>query len=534
MAKVRVIPSTINPLTLKPLSSNLKRKVAAYARVSTDSDEQASSYDAQVEFYKHHIQEKPDWEYVDVYADEGISGTNTKKRDGFLKMIKDAMSGKINLILTKSISRFARNTLDTISYIRKLKSAGVEVYFEKENIWTFDSKSEMVLSMLAAIAQEESRSISENVKIGIRWRYNQGKVSMPYKKFIGYDKVDGRIVVVEEQAEVIRKIYKMFLRDGMSRSAIANKLNEDNVPKFGSETKWTMLNINSILTNEKYKGDALLQKVYVDNYLDHNVKKNDGVLPQYYVENSHPAIIDKNEWNMVQDELKRREKFKYSYSNKNDYSSKLICGCCGHFYGPKVWHSTDKYRSVTWQCNKKFKNKCDTPNLSGAEINTMFIEAYNSVMVDKEALIITCEDMIEYLTDTSEIDKAIDEATQEMKEIEILVNSLIKDNANRSQSQEEYQVKYNEYSERFSKAKGRLEKATSEKLCMKEKADSMICFIKEIQDEPSVITKFDPVIWNTMLEQAVVNKDSSITFKFKNGVEKTIKMKKDKKALEKI
>ena len=526
MAKVRVIPSTINPLTLKPLSSNLKRKVAAYARVSTDSDEQASSYDAQVEFYKHHIQEKPDWEYVDVYADEGISGTNTKKRDGFLKMIKDAMSGKINLILTKSISRFARNTLDTISYIRKLKSAGVEVYFEKENIWTFDSKSEMVLSMLAAIAQEESRSISENVKLGIRWRYNQGKVSMPYKKFIGYDKVDGRIVVVEEQADVIRKIYKMFLRDGMSRSAIADKLNEDNVPKFGSETKWTMLNINSILTNEKYKGDALLQKVYVDNYLDHNVKKNDGVLPQYYVENSHPAIIDKNEWNMVQDELKRREKFKYSYSNKNDYSSKLICGCCGHFYGPKVWHSTDKYRSVTWQCNKKFKNKCDTPNLSGAEINTMFIEAYNSVMVDKEALIITCEDMIEYLTDTSEIDKAIDEATQEMKEIEILVNSLIKDNANRSQSQEEYQVKYNEYSERFSKAKGRLEKSTSEKLCMKEKADSMICFIKEIQDEPSVITKFDPVIWNTMLEQAVVNKDSSITFKFKNGVEKTIKMKK--------
>lgn len=241
MAKVRVIPSTINPLTLQPLSSNTKRKVAAYARVSTDSDEQASSYDAQVEFYKHHIQEKPDWEYVDVYADEGISGTNTKKRDGFLKMIKDAMSGKINLILTKSISRFARNTLDTISYIRKLKSAGVEVYFEKENIWTFDSKSEMVLSMLAAIAQEESRSISENVKIGIRWRYNQGKVSMPYKKFIGYDKVDGRIVVVEEQAEVIRKIYKMFLRDGMSRSAIADKLNEDNVPKFGSETKWTML-----------------------------------------------------------------------------------------------------------------------------------------------------------------------------------------------------------------------------------------------------------------------------------------------------
>lgn len=165
MGKVRIIPSTINPLTHQSIVANVKRKVAAYARVSTDSDEQYTSYEAQVNYYTGYIQSRVDWEYINVYADEGISGTNTKKRVQFNKMIEDALEGKINLIITKSISRFARNTLDTISYIRKLKAAEVEVFFEKENLWTFDSKSEMVLSMLAAIAQEESRSISENVKI---------------------------------------------------------------------------------------------------------------------------------------------------------------------------------------------------------------------------------------------------------------------------------------------------------------------------------------------------------------------------------
>jgi len=311
MGKVRVIPSTINPLTQQSINSSERRKVAAYARVSTDSDEQYSSYEAQVKYYKEFIQERIDWDYVNVYADEGISGTSTKRRASFNLMIKDALEGKINLIITKSISRFARNTLDTITHIRKLKTAGVEVYFEKENLWTFDSKSEMVLSMLAAIAQEESRSISENVKMGIRWGYKEGKVKMPYKNFLGYDKVDGKIVINKNEAEIVKLIYRLFLRDGWSRSAIAEFLNNNNYSKPSKKTAWTTLNITSILTNEKYKGDALLQKGYVENYLDHTVKKNNGVLTQYYVENSHPGIIDKEEWNLVIEELSSRDRFKW-------------------------------------------------------------------------------------------------------------------------------------------------------------------------------------------------------------------------------
>ncbi len=520
MGKVRIIPSTINPLTMMEVNSTAKRKVAAYARVSTDSDEQYSSYEMQVKFYKGYIQERVDWEYVNVYADEGISGTNTKRRASFNQMISDALNGKINLIITKSISRFARNTLDTISYIRKLKSAGVEVYFEKENLWTFDSKSEMVLSMLAAIAQEESRSISENVKMGIRWRFKEGKVSMPYKHFLGYEKVDGKIVINEQEAEVVRLIYKLFLSDGWSRTAIAEYLNKNGYKKPTNKGKWKTVNIESILTNEKYKGDALLQKGYVDNFLDHTVKKNNGVLPQYYVENSHPAIIDKEEWNMVQEELEKRARFKYSYSTNNPISSKLICGCCGSFYGAKVWHSNTAHRKIIIQCNKKFakgKEKCDTPSFSIEDVQNRFVKAYNKVMADKNSLIEDTKDVISLLTDTTEIDSKIERLNSQILDTRIIVEDMIKDNTSRSQNQEEYMRRYNSHIKNFEELKKQLDDTLAERTRKLQKADSMQSFLKQIEDKDEVLQEFDITLWNTMIDEAVVNKDGTIEFKFKNG-----------------
>ncbi len=519
MSKVRVIPSTINPLTMMDVNTTAKRKVAAYARVSTDSDEQYSSYEMQVKFYKGYIQERVDWEYVNVYADEGISGTNTKRRASFNQMINDALGGKINLIITKSISRFARNTLDTISYIRKLKSAGVEVYFEKENLWTFDSKSEMVLSMLAAIAQEESRSISENVKMGIRWRFKEGRVSMSYKTFLGYDKVDGKIAINEEEAEVVRLIYKLFLRDGWTRTAIADYLNENGYKK-PTKGKWKTININSILTNEKYKGDALLQKCYVENFLDHNIKKNNGVLPQYYVENSHPAIIDKEEWNMVQEELAKRERYKYSYSSNNPFCSKLICGCCGGIYGAKVWHSNTAHRKIIVQCTRKFakdKEKCDTPSLSIEEVKSRFVVAYNKVMANKASLIEDTNDVIKLLTDTTEIDAKIEDLNNKIADLRIIVEEMIKDNSSRSQSQEEYMKRYNEHIKNFEDLKSKLDDAITNREAKLQKAESMESFLKEIEDRDEVLKEFDITLWNTMMDEAVVNQDGTIEFKFKNG-----------------
>ena len=384
MAKVTVIPSTKNPLTQMPIGTNAIKQVAAYARVSTNTDEQYTSYEAQVNYYKKFIQERPDWEYVNVYADEGISGTNTKRRVGFNKMIADALNGKINLIITKSISRFARNTLDTISFVRKLKDNGVEVFFEKENLWTLDPKSELILTIMASIAQEESRSISQNVTWGKRASFQAGKVSFAYKSFLGYKKEDDKIVIDEDQAVIVRLIYRMFLVEGKTATGIANYLKTQHIKTpTGKSTNWTKNTVNSILTNEKYKGDALLQKTFTDNYLEHTVVKNTGQIPQYYVENNHPAIIDREIWEQVQIELERRSKIGAKYSSSDTFASKLICEDCGGFYGKKKWHSNSKYSRFVYQCNNKFhknKDKCQTPDLSEETIKLKFIQSYNLVM----------------------------------------------------------------------------------------------------------------------------------------------------------
>ena len=297
---VITIPATISKYTAAPLASTAKRKVAAYARVSTDHEEQQSSYDAQVDYYTNYIQSRTDWVFVRVYADEGITGCNTKRRDGFNSMVEDALAGMIDLIITKSVSRFARNTVDSLTTIRKLKERGTEVYFEKENIWTFDSKGELLLTIMSSLAQEESRSISENCTWGQRKRFQDGKVTVPFKRFLGYDKgEDGNLVVNEEQAVIVRRIYGLFLT-GMSPALIARTLTSEGVPTPGGKQKWNASCIRSILSNEKYKGDALLQKVYTTDYLTKKKKKNQGEVPQYYVKDNHTAIIDEKTFALVQ------------------------------------------------------------------------------------------------------------------------------------------------------------------------------------------------------------------------------------------
>ena len=285
--RVTVLPATRNRFTTAPIASVQKRRVAAYARVSTDSDEQLTSYEAQVDYYTHYIKERPDWAFAGMYADEGISGTNTKRREGFNQMIADALAGKIDLIVTKSVSRFARNTVDSLTTVRKLKEKGVEVYFQKENIYTLDSKGELLITIMSSLAQEESRSISENVTWGQRKRFSDGKVSMPYKHFLGYRKgEDGEPEIVPEEAEVVRRIYRLFL-EGQTPYGIKRILERAHVPTPAGKETWQTATILSILTNEKYKGDALLQKTFCTDFLTKKMKVNEGEVPQYYVENSH-------------------------------------------------------------------------------------------------------------------------------------------------------------------------------------------------------------------------------------------------------
>lgn len=520
MTKVTVIPSTIDPLTQMPVNNKEKIKVAAYARVSTSSDEQYTSYEAQVNYYKEYIQGRLDWDYVTVYADEGITGTNTKRRVSFNKMIKDALDGKINLIITKSISRFARNTLDTISYVRKLKEKGVEVFFEKENLWTLDSKSELILTIMASIAQEESRSISQNVQWGKRVAFQSGKVSFAYSNFLGYKKVDDKIVVVEKEAETVKKIYSDFLVKGKTPTGIAKELKclEIKTPS-GKNNNWTTNNIISILTNEKYKGDALLQKTFTENYLDQTIVKNTGQVPQYYVENSHPAIIERDMWELVQVEMKRRDNLGAKYSATDIFSSKLVCSDCGGFYGKKKWHSNTAYERFVYQCNSKFqkgKCRCQTPHLTEAEIKEKFIEAYNLTMEDKERITNDLKEVINLLTDTTELEKGIERINAELSVVVELAAKTIKENSKSNEDSIDYENKYQSLVERHEALTTDLNKLLKEKTDKESKVTKLNAFVSVMSKSDDKLSDWNERIWMLMVEKAIIQRDKSVTFKF-NG-----------------
>ncbi len=371
--------TVIEPITQKLATTESfvpqKLRVAAYARVSTEQDEQQSSYEAQVDFYTRHIHSNPNWEFVGIFADEGITGTNTKKREGFNTMIEKALNGEIDLILTKSISRFARNTVDTLQIVRELKAKGIEVIFEKENLHTFDPKCEVMLTIMSSLAQEESRSISENVRWGQRKSMQDGNIHLAYSRFLGYRKgADGRPEIVEEEAAIIRQIYEMFLTGKTIRN-IADYLTEQGIPTPSGKTKWPVSTIKSILTNEKYKGDALLQKTYTVDYLTKEVRKNDGTVTQYFVENSHDPIIDPKVFDTVQEKMAKHCGNRDKIRSRHPFAARIICGECGSCYGHKVWHNfSNTERYDVWYCNHKYAHaeKCQSPVIRESQIKEAF------------------------------------------------------------------------------------------------------------------------------------------------------------------
>lgn len=375
MPEIEIIAAT-KTLQQQPLSAVARKKrVAAYARVSTEQDEQQSSYEAQVDFYIRHIKSNPDWEFVEVFADRGITGTNTKNRENFNRMINLALSGGIDIILTKSISRFARNTVDTLQTVRELKAVGVGVRFEKENLHTFDPKCEMMLTIMSSLAQEESRSISENVRWGKQKSMRDGKVSLAYSRFLGYKKgADGRPEIVEEEAAIIRKIYDLFL-SGKTINEIAAILTNMGVLTPAGRTKWSVSTVRSILSNEKYKGEALLQKTFTVDYLTKEVRKNNGEVPSVRVRNSHEPIIEPEVFDRVQSMLATSAKRRAKVRTKLPFAGKLICGDCGSFYGHKVWRlrSTGERYNV-WYCNHKYDGDraYESPRLRDEEVKAAF------------------------------------------------------------------------------------------------------------------------------------------------------------------
>lgn len=514
MPKITVIPSIYNPETRMLNQTVVKRRVAAYARVSTDYEEQITSYQAQVRFYTNYIQSRSDWQFVDVYTDEGISALNTKKRDGFNRMIADALDGRIDLIITKSVSRFARNTVDSLSTIRKLKEHNVECYFEKENIWTFDGKGELLISIMSSLAQEESRSISENVTWGHRKRFAEGRVTMCYGSFLGYRKgEDGTPEIVPEEAEIVRYIFRHFIK-GQTPYKIAAELTAQGVPTPGGKQKWTTGTIKSILTNEKYKGDALLQKKFTVDFLTKKTKRNEGEVQQYYVENSHPAIITPEEFDLVQAEFEKRAKCGKQYSNTSIYASKILCGDCGEYFGAKVWHSNSKYRRVIYQCNSKFKNEhfCTTPHLYEQEIQQKFLQAFSQFFGQRQSVIESCRFVLNQLKKQNSV---YDELQEKFSEINEKLKRYIEESVDATESSLDYQVLNEQYEEIYAKLQAE-EQAEAE---CKSRYTKMLNILKVFENSELTLETFDENVWNAVLENVTVFHDGSMVFLFKDGTE---------------
>ena len=421
--KVRLIHEAIN-VQENTFQSYRRIRVAAYCRVSTKQEEQLNSYEVQKKFYTEKINSNPEWQMVGIFADKGITGTSVLKRDEFNKMIKLCKDKKIDMILVKSISRFARNTVDCLHYTRMLKALGVDVFFEEQGIHSIKSDAEFYISIYGTIAQSESENISANVKWGKLQSAKEGKVVFSYKNFLGYRKgAGGNPEIDEEQAETVRMIYDRFLACD-SLKQIAEKLQKEQRLSPAGKSEWSTSTIRSILSNEKYKGDAIINKTFTVDCLTKEVRKNRGERPKYYVENSHPAIIDAETFGRVQEELARRigkKKVKEigtkteqgKYSSKYAMTELLICGECHTPYRRCTWTAHGR-KQIVWRCVKRLdygKKYChNSPTLEENRLQTAIVNAIQKFAQQDPQLLKTLK---------SHIEKGINDAVREDNSLDI-------------------------------------------------------------------------------------------------------------------
>ncbi len=410
---IRVIPAKPRQLVGNNRKSvyQLSERVCAYARVSTDSEEQESSYENQVKHFKSYIENRNGWEYVGIYADEGLSGKNTK-RPQFIQMLKDCEDGKIDKIITKSVSRFARNTLDCVQTIRKLKEKGIGVYFEKENLDTMQESSEFILTLMASLAEEESRSISNNIRWSVKKRFEQGKLIMGTARFLGYtNDEDGNLRIVPEEAVIVKRIYTEFL-EGSTLHQIKRSLESDDIKSPSGGEKWHVSTIKSILENEKYKGDCLLQKTYLADFLSPRRVKNEGQAQMYYVENNHAGIVTDEMYDLVQQEFIKRNELRSAsktgrgkYSGKYPFSGIIICGECGATYRRHQQYNRNK-KYPTWVCKvheNQGNHKCKAKPIKEDALERAFVNSINNLVTNKEEVLTRLKDVIcDTLTDESD------------------------------------------------------------------------------------------------------------------------------------
>jgi len=513
--EVIVIPA--NKDLVKREKKRGKARVCAYCRVSTDDEEQLTSYEAQIGYYTDKIQSNPEWKLVEIFADEGKSGVMTRKRDEFKRMIEMCRAGKIDRILTKSISRFARNLVDCIGYIRELKSLGVSVFFEKENIDTSKMTSEMIVAMYGVFAQAESESHSENVKLGKRYGYKIGRVPMMYNVILGYRRgPDGEPEIVPEEAEIVKLIFRKFL-DGMSYGAIAKYLKEKGIKTKQGKDEWSTSVIMNILTNEKFKGDVLVQKSYVVDLFEKKSAKNTGELPMYYIKNHHIPIIPPEMFDMVQVELARRNSLK-AYSDKNiSMKSKfssiyaltglVVCGECGSKYRRTTWSRNGKKR-VVWRCISRLdygtKYCKDSPTIEEEKIQNAVVAAINTMLDGKEKIKSLLNGSIAEILMAPDVEKEIlglnDTIRLKNEEIVEIIKKGVENREDRATISEKCKEKHDE----VSKLQEQLNSATARRQMENSHTGQLREIYDAIDQIPGKFTEYNDDITRVMVSKVKI------------------------------
>lgn len=525
--QVSVIPAS--KTMAERLTKRRKLRVCAYARVSTELEEQENSYETQINSYTEKITSNKEWEFAGIYADEGISGTGTKKRTDFLRMIEDCKKGKIDMILTKSISRFARNTVDCLQYVRLLKSLGVSVVFEKEGINTSELSNEMLLTIMGSFAQAESESISQNVTWAVRKNFKAGKVPMRYKNFLGFRKGDdGKPEIEPKGAEVVVYMYTSIY-EGMSIGGLKKSLEAKGILSPSGKKTWTPSTILSILTNEKYMGDALLQKTYTVDFLTKTKRKNNGELAKYYVTDALPAIISKQLFYAVQEELSRRRSkeangTKMKAINKGRYSSQyaltdlLLCGTCGTKYRRTTWSKNGK-KKVVWRCISRLehgKKYCkDSPTVEENDLHTAIINGINKLIESKEEIrenlrlgLITA---ISNETEENEeiIKSRIEELNGEIKDLLKEITS-IDDEAN--------DERFREITEEVRKLQSKLQERKASKIVDQQQNAKIQEIVKTIENMEYEIEEYDEALIKKIIEKIKIIDKEKIEINFYGGI----------------
>ncbi|MEG2356895.1 MAG: recombinase family protein [Clostridia bacterium] len=455
--RVDLIPA--NVLINKPNARKKKLRVAAYCRVSTEQEEQQSSYAAQIAYYTEKISQNKDWELAGIFADEGITGTSTKKREKFLELMALCEKGKIDMVLTKSVSRFSRNTLDAITYIRRLKAKGIPIIFEKEGINTMQMASEMALCFLSGFAQAESESISRNVTWGKRQSFKNGNVTFQYKRLLGYaEGEDGNPMIVPEEAEIVKRIFRSYYA-GASVSKIKKSLEADGILSPTGKQEWSIGVLQYMIRNERYIGDALLQKTYVVDCLTKETRKNNGEVPQYYVTDNHEPIISRELFHLVQEEIARRagkrkvaqkavKTEKGKYSSKYALTERLCCGDCGTQYRRVTWARGGK-KKVVWRCINRLEygtKYCkESPTIEESRLHTAIVTALNQLDKDKEDVMQTLRAGLQLALGTQEDDGFNEAAIQNrIAELQGVMMDLVELSSKSSASADYFDAKFEE------------------------------------------------------------------------------------------